>query len=217
MARYEVVKGELLPLQNIWLYKFTRDLVACVEFACSEVALEASAQPLAAYGTEGRIQKGSVTAGGSAATGFAQSVSASHANAYMRHFLAVKGMTARMDLGNLVEQRAFERLRTYKGWREGEHYLYNESNPAPTRFPINYRGRTKSARPDFRYEFYSSTIQQEVVLDITTGAQAGHLLNKKIGSTSIGNHSQIPIAIEIIWEDLDLYNANRCKCRPFFD
>ncbi len=208
MARYVVVKGSVGPW-NLWLYKFTRDLVSCVDHACKEIAREISRQPDASFGTEARIAKASTTTAGTAATSFSTGLVAPHSNAYARHFMSVNGRTTRMDLGNLVEQRAIERLRShYTGWRENVHYLYQRSNAIPPRFPVNYTGASKSARPDIRYEFYSGQAGgDEAVFDITTPAQAGHLLHKSIGATPISRHARIPVAVEVIWEDADLYNA----------
>src|SRR5208283_1337035 len=100
---------------------------------------------------------------------------APHANAYARHFMSVKGKTTRLDLGNLIEQRAEFRLRTaYPGWRQNVNWLYQQSVASPPRFPITYGGR-----PDFRYEFYSGQPNgDEAIFDITTPQQVGHLLNK---------------------------------------
>lgn len=209
MATYKVVKGSV-SVSNLWLYKFTRDLVSCVEFACKQVAREISGQPDSAFGTEHKIAKGAVTNAGLASQAFSQAVVAPHANAYARHLMeGARGKTNRMDLGNLVEQYAADRMeKHYTGWKKDHHYLYQVSVAQPPRFPVNYMGNTKSARPDFRYEFFSGTPNgDEAVFDITTTAQAGHLLNKKIGGTSIQMHARIPVAVEIIWTDSDLYNA----------
>lgn len=210
MARYQVVKGSV-GIMNPWLYKFTTDLVACVSYACGRIAQEISSLPDASFGTDPRVQRVSGTPGSNAALSFAQSIVAPHSNAYARHFLSEHGNTARMDLGNLVEQYAIERLRTsYRGWIEFKHYKYQCSQASPPLFPINYMGNSKSARPDIRYEFYSGTPNgDEVVFDITTQREAalGHLLNKRINNTTIGTHPRIPIAVEIIWEDKDLYNV----------
>src|SRR5699024_2234962 len=107
--RYQVVKGSVGPM-NLWLYKFTYDLVACVRFACSQIALDISKQPDAAFGTEPRVQKNSGTSGSVSANNFSQIITGGHANAYARHFMSVHGKTTRMDLGNLVEQCAIQRL-----------------------------------------------------------------------------------------------------------
>ena len=124
--------------------------------------------------------------------------------------MARDGKTVRMDLGNLIEQMAYDRLRTYySDWVEGYHYLYQTSAVRLPRFPINYVGAISTARPDFRYEFYSGKANgDEAVFDITTPNQVGHLLTKSIGNTTIANHPKIPVAVEIIWENSDMYNAN---------
>ncbi len=206
MATYQVVKGSV-SLANLWLYRFTNALVDCVSFASAEIAIGISRQPDAAFGTDLRVQRSSGTSASIAAANFSHSVVAPHANSYARHFAAVNGRTARMDLGNLVEQVAIKRLReAYPRWIETTHYRYQVSRPVGHLFPINYLGTTKSARPDIRYEFYSGTPKgDEVVFDITTPGEAGHLLGKRVDARTIKMHPRIPIAVEIIWEDCDIY------------
>lgn len=201
MASYEVVKGGGTP-RNLNLIAFTDDLVSCVSYACKEIAREISRSPDGAFGIEDHVEKSSTTLGGTSAESFSGTVTAPHANAYARHFMSIKGKTIRMDLGNLIEQRAVELLKEHcDHWIKGTHYLYQSSIVWPG-FPVNYMGTTKSARPDIRFALDG---KNEAVFDFTTPLQVGHLLRKTINRQPIEMHSEIPIAIEIIWDDRDLF------------
>jgi hypothetical protein len=167
------------------------------------------------FGTQNRVVRGSQTAADQDAVAFAAGVAGSHANAFHRHVsnnVTVVGgqprpSTARMDAGNLVEQNAYDRMTGLKSlglftkWQEGVHFLYQSSLPSGVNFPVDYRSGANSGRPDFRYAFYG----QEVVLDITTASEAGDVLNKVTSAGTVGNDPNIPIAVEIVWEDIDFY------------
>lgn len=206
MAYYEVVKpaGGSLSLKNHYLRMFVDDLVAAVQTASKEIAVEISSQPAQAFGIAQRVQQGAGDPSALAAQNFSSALPASHANAYARHFMAYGGRTTRMDMGNLVEQRAYEHLKKpgwIYSWKEGEHFLYQVSVAQPPLFPIKFVGNKKSARPDFRYAFYGN----EVLFDITTPSQKGHLLQKAVNGVTVANHGKVVMAIEVIWEDGDFY------------
>lgn len=157
MARFQVVKGGPLSwTTNRHLFNFTTYVTSCVARAGTEIAMNISAVPLAAIGTEPQVRRMSGSVASNSADAFATSNPASHANAFARHFLATNGRTTRMDYGNTVEQRAYALMQSSgwwygnRGYVEGQHYLYNESNAIPPLFPINYRSGKQSGRPDFR-------------------------------------------------------------------
>lgn len=201
MATYQEVKGTVAG--DAMLSAFTTALVACVRYACGRVGRDISGFDEGAYGVESTIPSGSIGTGGLAASAFSSGLVAPHASAFARHFLrASRSATMRMDVGNVVEQFTFSNLRDfYTDWTEGVDYLYQKSTALPPAFPINYMGTSKSARPDFRVPFGGG----EAVFDITTPREAGHLLDKKVDGKRLGDHAKIPVAVEILWEDKDLY------------
>ncbi|MGC2854582.1 hypothetical protein ACM64Y_03835 [Novispirillum sp. DQ9] len=201
MATYKVVKGSISG--DAMLSEFTEALTGCVSFACGKISRDISKLDTTAYGSESTITKASTGLGGLGATSFAGTVVAPHANAYARHFLRLdKSATARMDLGNLVEQLTFTSLRDYyTDWTEGTHYLYQTSIAVPPGFPIKYTGTSKTARPDFRVPHGGG----EAVFDITTPLEVGHLIDKQVDGTKLADHAKVLVAVEIIWEDKDLW------------
>jgi hypothetical protein len=203
MATYKVMKGNI-GYTDIWLWKFARDLTACVKSSCKDISTAVSILDSSAYGGETRVAKGGTGTSSAGVNAFTANIKAPHANAYVRHLVSVVGRTTRMDLGNLVEQVAYEKLKTY-WWYEGINFVYNCSKQLE-HFPISYVGNIKSARPDFRYAFKG----QEAVFDITTDLQAGHILEKRVNKTTLGNHPNIPIAVEVIWQEPDFWQ------RPWF-
>ena len=204
MPHHQVVKGSFGD--NPQLRAFAGDLVSCVQAACVEIGATISSEPEAAFGTQTRVTKEGSTAASVAAREFRDAIPASHANAYGRHFMARVGKTVRMDLGNLVEQRAIAHLRAhYPIWREGEHYLYQVSTARAPDFPINFVGTSATARPDVRFRCNGG----EAVFDFTTPRQVGHLLTKRIGRSTLGNLASIPVAVEIVWQDSDVHDAAR--------
>lgn len=201
MATFQVVKGSISG--DAMLTAFTEALVNCVGFACGSIGREMSKLDTTAYGTESTITKTSTGLGGLGATSFTGTLVAPHSNAYARHFLRLdKSATNRMDLGNLVEQLTYTSLRDYyTDWTEGTHYLYQKSLAAPPGFPIKYTGTSKSARPDFRVPHGDG----EAVFDVTTPLEAGHLTEKKVDGTKLADHAKVIVAVEIVWEDKDLW------------
>jgi hypothetical protein len=208
MAFWAAAKGQIL-LPMIDLRAFADNLTACVTQACAEIAKAISDYPEEAYGSSHVIAKGDDDDGGLAAMDFTTTVDAPHANAYARHFLSGRiGRTNRMDLGNLIEQRANELLQSgFPKWKVGQHYLYQQSLPSYPRFPVSFMGKSKSGRPDFRFELSTSAGDpSEAVFDITTPGEIGHVRSKTVsGGRTIGTCDEIPIAVEIFWQDSDIY------------
>lgn len=184
--------------------KFSNELKTAVEYASKEIAVELANSPSDAFGVESRITKTSTGDGGMWASKFSKELPASHSHSYARHFASVAGKTVRMDFGNLVEQRAYELMKKYTEWQEELQFLYQVAVAVPHKFPINYTGTFKDARPDFRF---SLGCGEEGVVDITTQLEHDklHVLDKTVDNTKLGNHSKIPKVYEIVWEDKDFW------------
>lgn len=203
-----------------YAWKFADLLKDAVGLAVKEVATNISSAPETAYGTSARVGR----TDGSTSSGFAQTFAATadlnsalggnkygHANAYARHFTAGTGKTTHMDYGNLIEQVAFKKIKEWQddGWLtcdgKGYDFLYNDPNAYSGRFAISYKGTSKSARPDFRVSLVAvGMVGCEAIYDVTSLGDMGHLIKKKVNTTTLDQIPGIVVGYEIFYTDTDV-------------
>ena len=137
-----------------------------------------------------------------------------HSNAYARHFTATTGKTTHMDYGNLVEQAAYKKIVEWDGdglllydMKLKYDYLYNDPKAYHNRFPVCYNGASKSARPDFRVSLVPVGLLAEAIYDITSLGDKGHILKKKVNTTTLDQINGIVVGYEIFYTDVDVFDG----------
>lgn len=209
MARYVVLFTKTGGPPDQRVVQFAEALCMAADNACQRHSMELTQVPDSAFGTDNLIAKGAIgTAAAVGSTQYTQAVSVSHGNAFARHFMAERNYKVnRMDLGNVVEQLTADILHVHAQdfqFTRDVDYLYQKSAQQLPDFPIHFMGNSKSARPDFRLAMPGG---QEALFDLTTPAEQGHLLNKKVNSTPVQNLAQVNACVEIIWETHDFLSV----------
>lgn len=213
-----------------YAWQFADYLKQAVSLAVQDIALTISSAPDAVFGVQKKVGKTENTLSAMFASNFSKEQDLSsalgpnkfgHANAYARHFTASTGKTTHMDYGNLVEQRALKLLQQKQANGElkyrilgkdiGYDFLYNDPDPHPGRFKLNYRGKNAGARPDFRVSladvYGDEWTGEEAIYDITSVGDLGHIVLKAVDGTTLDKISKIVVGYEILYEGQDAWSA----------
>lgn len=211
MARIEVVipaKAALTPQDLKRCTDFANDLRRGLVHACGQHAIKLSSLPDDAYGTEPKIAKGaSGTPSSDAVQKLSQEMSLSHTELQARTFLAStpKNSFSRAHFGYVSEEGIQRWMEKNSTFIKGTDYLYNVSGAQPPDFPINFKGTSKSARPDWRLSLPNSG--GEALFDATSPLQKGHLCWKKVNGKTVDKIALVLYGAEIIYEESDSYSS----------
>lgn len=209
MARIEVVipaKAALTQQDLRRCTDFANDLKSALVHACQQHAIKISSLPDDAYGTEPKITKGaSGTTSSDAVQTLVQEMGLSHTELQARTFLSStpKNSFGRAHFGYVSEEGIQQWMERNSAFVKGTDYLYNVSGAQPPDFPVNFKGKSKSARPDWRLSLPNSS--GEALFDATSPLQKGHLCWKKVNGTTVDKIALVLYGAEIIYEESDSY------------
>jgi len=228
-------KSGIPPFDYAW--QFAEYLKYAVTQAVQEIALNISSAPVQVFGVQNKVGKMENTLSSHFAQTFSKEQDLTsalginknglpnngHANAFARHFTATTGKTTHMDYGNLVEQRALKLILEKQKAGNLKYiigalnlsidydFLYNDPYEHKGRFELSYKGKNKSARPDFRVSLkgvYGDEWQgEEAIYDITSVGDYGHIKTKNVDGVTLDKIKKIVVGYEILYDSNDAWSA----------